>query len=132
MHLAVRWNQPNGCLPTAVHSIAHRMSLSIPCYCYALCKMSFDHPATMPTIISPARIILPPPSIPDTQWHHGHPLLCPHPQSDVPDSHFSSHRHWTCNLPLLFRHLATIMPRGRTSTPIELKHTSIHCIYSTI
>lgn len=34
--------------------------------------------------------------------------------------------------PLLFRHLATIMPRGRTSTPIELKHTSIHCIYSTI
>lgn len=38
MHLAVRWNQPNGCLPTAVHSIAHRMSLSIPCYCYALCK----------------------------------------------------------------------------------------------
>lgn len=93
-----------------------------------LCTMqtSFDHPSTMPTIRSPARIILPQPSVPDTQWHRGHPLRCPHPQSDVPWSYFSSHRHRTCNLPLPFRHLATIMPRGRTSTPIELKYTPIH------
>lgn len=69
-----------------------------------LCTMqtSFDHPATMPTIRSPARIILPPPSVPDTQWHGSHPLRCPHPQSDVPWSYFSSHRHRTCNLPYHF------------------------------
>lgn len=65
MHLAVRWNQPNGCLPTAVHSISHRMSLS-SLRLLSTVQTSFDHPATMPTIISPAR---------SSSHHHRFPTL---------------------------------------------------------
>lgn len=104
-------------------AVFQRLSIRLPTGCLSrslrlLCTVqtSFDHPATMPTIISPARIILPPPSIPDTQWHHGHPLRCPHPQSDVPDSHFSSHRHRTCNLPYYF---VILLPLCLEATPIH-------------
>lgn len=105
--------------------------LSRPCDCYLLCKrllitrlqclqsspLHDHHPTTIDSrhsMASRSSTAVSTSSI----WRPWFPFFVSSPSDMQP--------------PLLFRHLATIMPRGHTSTPIELKLTFIHRISSAI